>query len=129
MVLQTQEGLPGGARGDEPACQCRRFGFNPRVGKIPWRRAWQPTVVYLPLIDRRAWQATVHRFTNSWTPLELLRIHTDSASPVTLLGRRPDGDNLNPQCICQGQRPRRANTVLKKSKFVGLTLPSFKTAH
>ena len=23
-------------------------GFNPRVGKIPWRRAWQPTPVFLP---------------------------------------------------------------------------------
>ena len=23
-------------------------GFDPRVRKIPWRRAWQPTVVFLP---------------------------------------------------------------------------------
>ena len=23
-------------------------GFDPWIGKIPWRRAWQPTVVYLP---------------------------------------------------------------------------------
>ena len=22
--------------------------FNPWVGKIPWRRAWQPTAVFLP---------------------------------------------------------------------------------
>ena len=28
--------------------QCRRCGFNPWVGKIPWRRAWQPTPVFLP---------------------------------------------------------------------------------
>ena len=28
--------------------QCRRPGFNPWVGKIPWRRAWQPTSVFLP---------------------------------------------------------------------------------
>ena len=35
-------GLPGGASGKELACQCRRHerhGFNPWVGKIPWRRA------------------------------------------------------------------------------------------
>ena len=25
-----------------------RHKFNPWVGKIPWRRAWQPTSVYLP---------------------------------------------------------------------------------
>ena len=34
--------------------QCRRpkrserCGFNPWVGKMPWRRAWQPTPVFLP---------------------------------------------------------------------------------
>ena len=28
--------------------QCRRPGFNPWVGKIPWRRAWQPAAVLLP---------------------------------------------------------------------------------
>ena len=33
--------------GKESACQCRRHRFNPWVGKIPWRRAWQPTLVFL----------------------------------------------------------------------------------
>ena len=28
--------------------QCRRPRFNPLVGKIPWRRKWQPTPVLLP---------------------------------------------------------------------------------
>ena len=35
----------------EPACQCRRLGrrrFDPWVGKILWRRKWQPTPVFLP---------------------------------------------------------------------------------
>ena len=27
--------------------QCRRPGFNPWVGKVPWRRKWQPTLVFL----------------------------------------------------------------------------------
>ena len=26
----------------------RRRGFDPWVRKIPWRRAWQPTPVFLP---------------------------------------------------------------------------------
>ena len=33
------------------ACQCRRpkrWVFYLWVGKIPWRRAWQPIVVFLP---------------------------------------------------------------------------------
>ena len=28
--------------------RCRKPGFDPWVGKIPWRRAWQPTPVFLP---------------------------------------------------------------------------------
>ena len=34
--------------GKEPVCQCRRCGSNPWVRKIPWRRKWQPTPVFLP---------------------------------------------------------------------------------
>ena len=46
--------FPGGASGEESACQCRRCkrlkrcGFDPCVRKIPWRRRWQPTPVFLP---------------------------------------------------------------------------------
>ena len=28
--------------------QCRRPEFDPWVGRIPWRREWQPTSVFLP---------------------------------------------------------------------------------
>ena len=45
------QGFPGGPTGKEPACQHRRHkrsGFNPWVGKISWRRAWQPTPEFLP---------------------------------------------------------------------------------
>ena len=42
------KGLPRWLRGKESACQCRRYEFNLWVGKIPWRRAWQPTPVFLP---------------------------------------------------------------------------------
>ena len=42
---------PGGANGKEPTNQRRRHkrcGFNLWVRKIPWRRVWQPTLVFLP---------------------------------------------------------------------------------
>ena len=45
------QGLPGDASGKEHTCQCRRHkkcGFSPWIGKIPWRRAWQLTPVFLP---------------------------------------------------------------------------------
>ena len=36
--------------------------FDPWVRKIPWKRKWQPTPVFLPgkSMDREAWQATVY---------------------------------------------------------------------
>ena len=43
--------FPAGTSGKEPACQCRRCkrrGFDLWVGKIPLRRSWQPTPVFLP---------------------------------------------------------------------------------
>ena len=39
-------GFPGGS--DGVCLQCGRPGFDPWVGKIPWRRKWQPTPVLLP---------------------------------------------------------------------------------
>ena len=51
LGLYISEGFPGSASGKEPACQCKRCkrrGFDPWVRKIPWRRAWQPTPVFLP---------------------------------------------------------------------------------
>ena len=43
--------------------QCRRLGFDPWAGKIPWRKEWQPAPVFLPeefhgrrcLVDYRPW--------------------------------------------------------------------------
>ena len=48
--MPWQAGSPGGTRGkNQPAVQgCERPRFEPRVGKIPWRREWQPTPVLLP---------------------------------------------------------------------------------
>ena len=43
--------LPRWNSGKEPACQCRRHmrrRFDPWVRRIPWRREWQPTPVFLP---------------------------------------------------------------------------------
>ena len=51
-------GFPGGTDGTEPACQCwrhMRHSFNSWVRKIPWRRAWQPTPVFLPRESHGQW--------------------------------------------------------------------------
>ena len=41
-------GLPRWHSNKESTCQCRRCGFDPWVGKMSWRRKWQPTPVLLP---------------------------------------------------------------------------------
>ena len=49
--LTIRKGFPGGASGKEPACQCRRYKrcwLDPWIRKIPWKRAWQPTSVFMP---------------------------------------------------------------------------------
>ena len=46
------------ASGKEPACQCKRhkrLGFDPWIKKIPWRRKWQPTPVFLPGKSHGQW--------------------------------------------------------------------------
>ena len=62
LLLFNYFRLPWWFSSKESACQCRRLGFDPCVGKIPWRREWLPTLVFLPVnhLDRGAWQATVH---------------------------------------------------------------------
>ena len=74
LGLYTSESVPGSASGKEPACQCRRCkkrGFDPWVGKIPWRRNGHPLQCSClgNLMDREAWQAIVHEVAKSRTRL------------------------------------------------------------
>ena len=52
----------------------KRHMFDPWVRKILWRRAWQPTLVFLPgeSTEEPCGQATVHRVAKSWTRLKQL---------------------------------------------------------
>ena len=47
-VICSLPRLPWWLNGKESACQGRRSRSNPWVEKIPWRRKWQPTPVFLP---------------------------------------------------------------------------------
>ena len=63
-------------------------GFHSRVGKIPWRRALQPTPVFLEIsMDRGSWTDTVDGVSKSWTWLSgrahrHARMHTQYVSQV-----------------------------------------------
>ena len=68
---KTGVGLPRRLSGKKPTCQHRRYEFDPWVGKIPQRRKWQPTPVFLPeeihgqrrLEDYSLWVAEIWRAT------------------------------------------------------------------
>ena len=76
-------GFPGSTSSKESAWQHRRHkrrGFDPWVGKTPWRRAWQPTPVFLPgeSHGQRSWWASwwSHRVRQDWA-----HTHSHFSSP------------------------------------------------
>ena len=46
--VKAKNGLPGGSVVKTIHLTSRRCGFHPWVKKIPWRRKWQSTPVFLP---------------------------------------------------------------------------------
>ena len=65
QLLPNLYGLPPWLSGNESAGKAGATGdgFDPRVGKIPGRRAWKLTLVFLPgeTHGQRNWWVTVHR--------------------------------------------------------------------
>jgi len=51
-----------------------RCGFDSWVRKIPWRRAWQPTPVFLPGESQRR-SRLVYSVAKSWTQLRQFSTH------------------------------------------------------
>ena len=73
-------GCPGGSDGEESTCpwtRHKRRWFDPWVRKIPWRRVWQLTPVFLPgeSTDREAWWVSIHGVTKSWVQRRQLSRH------------------------------------------------------
>ena len=80
----------GDPNGKELTCQCRRykrFGFDPWVGKIPWRKAWQPTPEFLPgeSHGQRSLVGTVHGGAKSQTWLKWFSMHTPPYTIIPLV--------------------------------------------
>ena len=73
--------FPGGSVGEESACQCRRCRFDAWIKKIPWRKKWQHTPVFLPgkFHGLGAWQATVQEVAKSqtWLITAQLQLHAE----------------------------------------------------
>ena len=63
--------FPRWLSGNESTCQCGRRGCGPWVGKIPWRRKWQPTPVFLP------GKSHGQRSLAGYSPWDLKRVRLD----------------------------------------------------
>ena len=75
VVLDTQLVpccfIPGGSDGKESACNAEDWGSVPGLGKIPWRKGWLPTPVFLPgeFHGQRSLVGYVHGVAKSWIQL------------------------------------------------------------
>ena len=91
--------------GKEPACQFRRHkrcGFDPCVRKIPWRRAWKLTPVFLP--EESHGQSslagyTVHGVTKSRAWLKQLSTNYVNVS-VGTHSNKADSESGLPSLLC-----------------------------
>ena len=83
-LAELLKGFPRDSSCKESTCQGRRHKKTQVlslswVRKIPWRRAWQPTPVFLPgeSHGQRSLLVTVHRVTKRWTWLKWLSTSTE----------------------------------------------------
>ena len=74
MLISAYSGLPRWNSSKESPCQCRgrkRHGFDPWVRKIPWKRKWQPILIFLPgkipWTEEPGGLLSVHKVAKSWT--------------------------------------------------------------
>ena len=76
-IHSTLHMIPSVLPGLFPFLQCRRLEFDPWVRKIPWRRKWQPTLVFLPgkfhgqrsLADYSPWGHESWTWFSNWTTM------------------------------------------------------------
>ena len=116
--------FPGGTSHKEPAFQCRRHKrcrFDPWIREIPWRRAWQPTLIFLPgeshgqrsLVGYSPWSCRVR---HDWSDLActhsraetsgLLWVKQNPLQTLHLLEMRESGREEAQPSGCREDGPR-----------------------
>ena len=118
-------GFPGGPSGKESACQCRkqkRRRFDPWVAKIPWRRKWHPTPVFLPgeshgqrsLVGYSPWG---HKTRPRWLSTLYGPSWTMFPAPMNTRTRYASQGELD-TCRLGHSHPKRSHlTVLKEGRY------------
>ena len=126
--------FPGGTAGKESPClykRHKRCGFSDWVRKIPWRRKWQPTPVFLPgkfrgqgsLVGYSSWgckqsdmtEPSTHRVLNEGYPGTSLAGQRLGLSTLTGVapGSIPGWKIKMPQAVWHGQKKKKMKTLLK----------------
>ena len=94
---------------------CRRLGFNPWVGKIPWKKKWQLTPVFLVgefhgqrnLVGYSPWSRRVGHDSATNTVVKNPPVNAGDIRDMGLIlgsGRSPGGGHGNPlQYSCFGE--------------------------
>ena len=92
-------GLSWWLRGYSICPRCGRPGFNPWVWKIPWRRKWQPTPVFLPG-ESHGRRSLVGCSPQGYKELETTeRLHFLSFTVMMLYFRSPELSHLTMECV------------------------------
>ena len=82
--IQTLD-FPIDSDGEGSACNAGRPGFDPSVGKIPWKREWHPTPLFLPGEFHAQRRLAVHSPQDSDTTEQLTCTHTHTHTHVQTL--------------------------------------------
>ena len=99
-------GFPKCLSGKKFSCQCRRCkrcGFDPKVGKILWRRKWQPAPLFLPRKFRgqRSLATIVHGVTKNQTGLSNWAWTQKAHNPVSsTTGNKQQSLSFSPLGAC-----------------------------
>ena len=108
-------GLPRWISGKESSCQCkrhRRLRFDAQVGRIPWRRKWQPTPVFLP------GESHGERSLVACSPWGHKELNRTEVTAHPLLGLQADGGATS----CHKRKRRTQPTRSQSSKASALRL-------
>jgi len=80
QFLQWHVGLLWWLKWSRICLQCKKPGFSSCTGKIPWRREWQPTPVFLP------GESHGQRSLVGWSPWGHTELDTTEQLTVSLSG-------------------------------------------
>ena len=117
VQLPARKGFPGGSDGKRICLQSRRPGFDRWVGKIPWRREWLLTPLFLSGESHA--QRSLAGY-SPWGPKEL-----DTTQWLTLTNAQPKASAALAQCFhrCFTKQSALLLTTFAEKKVLLTNLP------